>query len=622
MRKDNHFANERTLPVLLDWTLLTLSALTTAILFAWLLAYSGYGLNLVDEGYWLNYISNPFAHAINIPPSLFGFIYHWPYQWARGDIAVLRTANVTLTMALGWILSFLVIRRLWMVRWPHAAVLSAGMASLILVGFYYSLLLTPSYYTLTVQSVLMVMIGLLVTDHSGCMRQISGWTLVSLGGWSCFMARPTTAAAMILIVMLYVVVLRPKSVLHMLGAALIAASLLMATAYLIDGGITGLVTRMINSAALEVLLGAGHEMSLMFRIDWLPTSRSQLATAALMATALLLSTLTCTTHKSLSSLALAAVLIVTIAIALWGANPVSIEPSTLFLVPAFTCLGVTFYREGRVLRTHARTSIVLALIFVLLPHLTALGSNGNYWAIGSTAAVFWMLAMVAFLSPLAQEGRGVATLLPVTVWAQFLTASVVNAGMVKPFWQVKDLRAYTAIMPVPGGGKLVLSQRFRDYLTTARTQARAAGLHVGTPVIDLSHSPTLLYVLETRPLGLPWLIGGFPGSNRVAMEALGLENCTDLANAWVLIAPEGRRHLDQTGAIASIGAKLADYAAAAMFETPPYEGVFVQSVTKPPTPIRPERQYLLKPVRPVPLAQQSCREARRQRLDSQNWSHW
>lgn len=69
---------------------------------------------------------------------------------------------------------------------------------------------------------------------------------------------------------------------------------------------------------------------------------------------------------------------------------------------------------------------------------------------------FWMLAVLAFLSPLAQQERSLATLLPLTVVAQLLTASVINDSILNPVDQVKDLRAYTAVMPMPGGGKLVL----------------------------------------------------------------------------------------------------------------------------------------------------------------------
>lgn len=619
MPRDDRFDSGRTLSVLLDRTLLALSAVTTTILFAWLLYYSSYGLDLTDEGFYLNSITNPFGYAVNIPPSFFGFVYHWPYQWAGGDIAVLRMANVTLTMALGWILSFIMIRRFWTVSWPHALVLSAAIASPALVLFQYWVL-TPSYYALTFQSLLMVMIGLLLADRPGRIRQVLGWILVGVGGWFCFMAKLTTAAAIALVVMLYVVLVRRNSLLPMLGAALIALTLLVVTAYLIDGGITGLATRMASSAEVEILLGTGHEVSLMFRIDWLATSPSQLAIAVLLATALLLGILTGSPHKLLPSLALAAVLIVTIAITLLGTDPISIEPSALFLVPAFTCLGALFYRKGLALSTQAPTSVALALIFLVLPHLSALGANNNYWTIGSDAALFWMLAVVAFLSPLAHQGRSVATLLPLSVLAQLLTASVVNAGILKPYRQVKDLRAYAAVTSLPGGGKLVLSQPFHEYLATARAQARAARLEVGTPMVDLSgRSPGLLYVLETRALGQPWLIGAYLGSNAVAVETLELEDCADLAKAWILIEPEGPRHLDQASVMASFGAGQADYVAAATFDTPVYDGIYPQNpfiLTNASTPIRPYRQFLFKPIRPAALAEQSCREGRRQRPHS------
>ncbi|KRR09041.1 hypothetical protein CQ10_41425 [Bradyrhizobium valentinum] len=585
--------------VLLDRTLLAMSVTTTAILFVWLLYYSSFGLNPSAEGYWLNSMANPFAYSIIIPPNFFGFFYHWPYQWSGGDIAVLRMANVTLTIGLGWILSFLTVRRLWMVGWPHAAALSAGIASLALVAFYWRAL-TPNYYTLNIQSALMVMIGLLLVDRPGRSCLILGWILVAVGGWCSFIARPATAAAIAVVVVLYVIALRRKSLLPMLGAALLALALLIATAYSIGGGITGLVTHIVKGTEGIALLGGGHELSYILRIDRLETNRSQLAIAVLMATALLLSIFMGAKHKLLTSLVLAAVLIVTIAIALLGTDVISIKLSTLFLVPAFTCLGAMFYCEGMVLRTQAPTSIALALMFLVLPHLLALSSRVNYWTIGSDACLFWMLAAVAFLSPLAQQERSVAALLPVTVLAQLLAASVVNGYMLKPWRQVNDLRAYSAVTSLPGGGRLVLSQPFHDYLVTARAQARAAGLEGGTPVVDLSDAPTLLYVLETRALGLPWLFGGYPGSNAVAVKALGLENCADLAKAWVLIAPQGPRHLDQAGVMASFGARQADYVAAATFVAPVIDGYYPNA----------HSQFLLKPVRTAALAEQSCREAR------------
>ncbi|WP_275510290.1 hypothetical protein [Bradyrhizobium yuanmingense] len=612
----SRFASKRKLAVVLNETLLALSGITTAIVFARLLYYSSYGLDLSTEGFYLTSIADPFPYVVNVSASLFGFVYHWPYQWIGGDIAALRMLNVMLTMALGWILSFLVIRHLWRAGLPQAAVLSAGIGSLILCHFSPNWGLwgrTPSHYSLTSQSLLMVMIGLLLADWPGRISRIFGWMLVAVGGWCCFMARPPTAAAIAIVVVLYVLFLRRKSMLPMLGAALLALALLSVTAYFIDGGITGLLARMVDSAEMDVLRDDGHGAALMFRMDWLPTSRSQVAIALLTTIALLLSILMAAKHKLLLLLALAAVLIVTIAITLLGTDPISIQPSTLFLVTAFTCLGAMLYRERSVLRTGDPTRIALALIFLVLPHLSALGSNMNYWLVGSMDALFWILALVAFLSPLAQQGRSVAILLPLTALAQLLTASVINAGILKPWRQVKDLRAYTAVMPMPGSGKLALSQSFRDYLGMARARARAAGVEVGAPVINLTGLAwTLPYVLETRALGLPWLGGGFPGSNKAAVEALQFENCADLTKAWVLIEPDGPAHLDQATIMASFGAGQADYVAAATFDPPILQGDYPNTT----------RQFLLKPIRPAELAEQSCREARHAQPDHQRLNRW
>ncbi|MFK4492309.1 hypothetical protein ABIA45_007387 [Bradyrhizobium sp. USDA 336] len=96
------------------------------------------------------------------------------------------------------------------------------------------------------------------------------------------------------------------------------------------------------------------------------------------------------------------------------------------------------------------------------------------------------------------------------------------------------------------------------------TQA-AAGLEVGSPMVDLAgFTPSLVYVLETRALDLPWVLGGYPGSNAVAVETRGLENCTDLAKAWVPIEPEGPFRLDDN-VMASFGARPAGYVIAAAF---------------------------------------------------------
>jgi hypothetical protein len=70
------------------------------------------------------------------------------------------------------------------------------------------------------------------------------------------------------------------------------------------------------------------------------------------------------------------------------------------------------------------------------------------------------------------------------------------------------------------------------------------GFKPGDPVIDWTgHSPGILYAVQAQPLGQPWLLGGYPGSNRYALQALRRMPCSKLARAWVLLEPDGPRHL-------------------------------------------------------------------------------
>ncbi len=147
MAGDDHFANGTS--VFLDRTLLALSAVTTAV---------SLGCNTT-------------AVSVSIP--------------AGSDIAVLRMANVTFTIALSWICSFLV------VRGPLDGGLAAcrgaiGRNRQARIGQPLPLAARPSYSALTSQSLMR-----LLADRPGRIRRVLGRVLVGVGGWCCFTVRPT-----------------------------------------------------------------------------------------------------------------------------------------------------------------------------------------------------------------------------------------------------------------------------------------------------------------------------------------------------------------------------------------------------------------------------------------------
>jgi hypothetical protein len=70
--------------------------------------YSYFGYDFTDEGYYLNWISNPWIYKASV--SQFGFMYHPLYRLVGGDLALLRQCNIFITFGLAWILCLVLLR--------------------------------------------------------------------------------------------------------------------------------------------------------------------------------------------------------------------------------------------------------------------------------------------------------------------------------------------------------------------------------------------------------------------------------------------------------------------------------------------------------------------------------
>jgi len=595
--------------------LLIASALISSAIFLWVLYFSRYGLDLTDEGFYLNSIRSPSAYNINIPPSQFGFVYHWLHHLLDGDIAKLRLVNVSFTGLLAWGLSLQVLLRCWSRDAGNRALLvvaAAAVSTLSLVVF--SLwLLTPNYNGLAFQALMLVMIGVLDVDGRRAPALSWGWALIGIGGWLCFMAKPTTAIAIAVLVACYVLVFARKSVLPMLAAALGAICLVVLSAWLMDGSVAAFILRLSRSAEINVLLGSGQELSKIFRFDTLEPGRSQVMLTILVG---LLSPALIFVFKQRSEMSVSAVLLaltlataayVTLAIGV-GDDSFRLDRAGVFLLPCAVVIGSTLYLGRDMLIGLSWRRLSLALMFLLLPHAYVFGSNGNYWVNGSNAALFWMLSALILLAPLSRLRNGIG-LLPLALLAQLMATAMMNGGIQTPYRQETVLRDDATTTVFPGQGSLILSQALHDYIAAAEVGARTAGFQAGSPAIDLTgRSPGILYAIDAHSLGLAWMPGGYPGSVEVAHAALAMESCEDLADAWLLEEPGGPNSVSEADVLAGFGASRdQDYSVAASFRTAPQSGGYAE----------PYQQNLLMPIRSRPDAIAACRVARDDMLNRQ-----
>ncbi len=517
------------------------------------------GIDFTDEGYYLVSMATPDLEAPSV--SQFGFVYHPLFELVGSDIARMRQLNVVLTFGLAWLLSDLVVRhvlgRRAIPRWQRLS-LSAALASASLALFGIVWVLTPSYNGLALQALIIVGIGVLLTV-SAEPRAAWGMVLIGVGGWLAFLAKPTSALAVGVLIVLFALLVR--NVRLVFGSAAVAAALLAATAFAIDGSVRDFITRVQSGADLLAALGGGgHTPGDILRIDPLDMGHRLIIVSlgiavilGLLATAALLARPR--TRLALVGLAmLSAVAVAVFADGHWG-QLLGVDPfrtMVLLSLPfAAVLIAVTMALIGQ--RRPTRAELGVAAVLFLMPGAYVVGTNNNYWAASGSAALLWVLGGVVLVG-VARELKGVVTMLAVLgIATQVLTAVLLVNAANNPYRQVEPIRENTVATRVgPHGASLKLTAGFAAYVDDARTVSAEAGFVRGTPLIDLTGaSPTLVYALGARTLGQAWLIGGYEGSEKAAVQALNYVDCTDLARAWVLTDRRGARTIPGTALDAS-----------------------------------------------------------------------
>jgi hypothetical protein len=187
----------------------------------------------------------------------------------------------------------------------------------------------------------------------------------------------------------------------------------------------------------------------------------------------------------------------------------------------------------------------IAALFLLMPHIYAFGTNGNYWVAGGSAAIFWLLAGLILLIPLIRLRASWSIVLPAALATQAITAVLLQTGLERPYRQNQPLRLNESAVEIgPRRSVLVLSEDYAQYIAKAVSISKAAGFTIDTPIIDLTgQSPGILYIVGGKLIGQAWTIGGYPGSLKRATLALNSIACDEIASAWVLYEPEGPRSI-------------------------------------------------------------------------------
>lgn len=596
--------------LVLEYGLIALSLLGSIGILVWLLFFSRYGYDFTDEGFYLTWLSTPDLYSWSL--SQFGFLYHPFYILFDGDIRQLRILNVLVTYFLGWFLVDNVLKDIFLndIKGRIARVSSSfGFATAVFV-FFSVWVLSPSYNGLNYQALLIVAIGLLMAQSSVDKKSIIGWLLIGIGGWLAFMAKPSSAAALGVCVFFCLLFSKKinRRLIFLCGTTVVV--LVVLSALLIDGSLQVFIARLQLAMSFASYLGGGHSLRQIIRIDSFSITREDfmiylMALSYCFALAIALSV-----NNKLSrwfGLFFAFSGFGLLLVMLAGKYLVSLEAGSfhvllISIVPVSAFLLVLFQRKRELFDHFSRSRLFLAFALMLFPHIFAFGTNNNYWQVGGLAGFFWLVGMLVLLAPSIRGVNSTFFCFPLVIVTQLIVVLLLQVAIESPYRQTQSLRLNSSAVQVGRpGSNLVLSEGYANYLSESSKALRKAGFQPSTPVIDLSgQSPGLLYSLGAKNIGQAWMIGGYPGSVKLATEALKRVSCNELADAWLLIEPGGPRNLPDSLVI-SYGAKPSDYEVVAIWDTADGAGGFER---RPP-------QSMLKPVRNRQLSIDECNEIRR-----------
>jgi len=575
-----------------------LSAIGTLLILGWLLKYSVYGFEFTDESFYLVWISNPFVYDVSL--TQFGFIYHPLYLLLGGDIAALRQANILITFGLAWSLVHTFLSSLAPVSKAERValhIISAGLAvgSLVLFDAW---LPTPSYNSLALQALIITSIGLLISERNIDRKNIVGGVLIGIGGWLAFMAKPSTALALAICVFIYLLLSRKVSIRLLLLVALSAIVPLVASALVIDGSLPIFVERIRLGVEFGQYLGGGHTLTQILHIDDFLLGEQAERAILVIFTGSFLATLGALSEKRAGLLVCLFISSVFFALVTLLTTGKILRVTALGDFQGLLIFGVMFTAAAigllvgrlKALRDMPAACWAIALLFLVMPHIYAFGTNNNYWAGGASAGLFWLLGALVFIVPLARERTTWLFALPLVLATQAVTATLVQTGLEQPYRQPQPLRLNASPMELgPRSSALILSEGYARYIHSAIKTAQAAGFKPATPVIDLSgQSPGILYAMSAQSIGQAWTIGGYPGSLNLAKAAFSHTSCEKIAAAWVLLEPGGPRSIPIELMSGLGGAFPERYEQVGMWKTAEGAGSFASSRT----------QVLYKPLSP------------------------
>ena len=479
------------------------------LILGWILTKANHGFDLSDESFYLSWTEGPRDYPVSV--TQFGFVHSLIFAVLRDDVVLFRQFNILTTYALTIVVAYQLLgerlRSLGSGVISTFAIVSAfALPSLKVMNYW---LFTPSYNSLNGMAFLLVCIGIFSkADTDG--KQSRAALMIGVGGCLSFLAKPTAALVLGVMVLIFVWGVRKWALKSLAVAVCTAVVILLFSMFWIGGGPISFVAELRETLAIAT--DPSHSFGRLIRWDS-PHMNGGVRIVFIVVSMLLVAFLRFRKGSpsesvvrffrqffSVDFLALGAIGIASAWLEFRGVTLEFLKHSDdaeaskeRFLLLSTLSLALIAGRWGEI----DRPKLATAFFLFWLPYAYAFGTNINYWDKGASVAFFWVLSFGVLMTALPARRCQffmflmIASLLPILSVLD-LETSYTQPYLQKPLNQV----SLASVRVGRGDTELLVSEKTADFIRVWRRSAAEAGFRKGAPVIDLSGQGNgLIYLL-------------------------------------------------------------------------------------------------------------------------------
>jgi hypothetical protein len=510
------------------------------------------GFEFTDESYYYH----NFLHWREFTGTVtfFGAYFEWPFRAMGMSIAGSRILTLLLVLASGAVLMHQVLRFSLSKlaggagddgNIPHVWwYLVAPMASAMMYFGYLSTLRAPSYNLLSLCSMALSTACLLHTleQQARGRSSLAAPLLYGVALGACFLSKATTSLVLVLgHTLFFVAVNRSWAWKRLLEIFFLVVAGFAVNFVVLTVQFPGWLPSLREGIEIMRMRGGYGALELLNRVRW----DIQHALISGGAWLLLFGVLFAVVRRKLGADSRGAISLLSLVLVGASMAVVTGERDTrlwLFAMAA-TSLGLwsleLLGRPGRTARND-RTELALMALLLFLPVAFSFGTNMSVLTHSAIAAVFAYCAVYLRLYRLWHQGMLTHSALAASVsllCVPALAAQVLALTDVGYTYRQLSPLGEQHVPVALGTPATVLrvDPRTEKSLKDISAMVQTAGFKPGQDVLDFTgDGPGFIYAVGAKPLGSPWMIGGYSGSGATASRIIEKVNAASIRGAWLL----------------------------------------------------------------------------------------